>query len=194
MAGRPKTFDPEEILDKAVPVFWAKGYEAASTDELLEAMGIGKGSFYLAFKGGKKELFEKALLRYRQQQMISFEQEMLHHDDPVEGIKHLFRSIATTTKSIHLNGCLFGNSIAELSNSDPLLMKKASNWLLQLEKIFYKSIIAAQKKNTLSKKHDPELLARQLITIWNGLGITRRMYPDNKILSQLIESQLSILG
>ena len=193
MAGRPKTFDPEEILDKAVPVFWAKGYEAASTEELLEAMGIGKGSFYLAFKGGKKELFEKALLRYRKQQMLTFEQEMLAHEDPLEGIRSLFRSIATTSKSIHLNGCLFGNSIAELSNSDPLLMKKASNWLLQLEKIFYKAILSAQKKGGLNKKQDPELLARQLITIWNGLGITRRLYPDNKILSELIESQLNIL-
>ncbi|QEC44804.1 TetR/AcrR family transcriptional regulator [Pseudobacter ginsenosidimutans] len=193
MAGRPKTFDSEEILDKAVPVFWAKGYEAASTEELLEAMGIGKGSFYLAFKGGKKELFEKALIRYRKQQMTTFEQEMLAHSDPLEGIRSLFRSIATTSKSIHLNGCLFGNSIAELSNSDPLLMKKASNWLLQLEKIFYKAILTAQKKGSLSKKQDPELLARQLITIWNGLGITRRLYPDNKILSELIESQLNIL-
>lgn len=193
MAGRPKTFDPELILDKAVPVFWAKGYEAASTEELLEAMGIGKGSFYLSFKGGKKELFEKALVRYRSQQMKAFEQEMLAHEDPLEGIRSLFRSIATTSKSIHLNGCLFGNSIAELSNSDPLLMKKASNWLLQLEKIFYKSILKAQKLGTLNKKQDAELLARQLITIWNGLGITRRLYPDNKILSELIESQLSIL-
>lgn len=194
MAGRPKTFDPEEILDKAVPVFWAKGYEGASTDELLQAMGIGKGSFYLAFKGGKKELFEKALHRYRRQQMIAFENTMLTHEDPIEGIKSLFRSIATTSRSIHLNGCLFGNSIAELSNADPLLMKKASNWLLQLEKIFHKAIIVAQKKSRLSKKHDPELLARQLITSWNGLGITRRLYPDNKILAALIEAQLEILS
>ncbi len=87
-----------------------------------------------------------------------------------------FRSIAfTTSKSIHRNGCLFGNSIAELSNSDPLLMKKASNWLLQLEKIFHKAILTAQQKGTISKKQDAELLARQLITIWNGLGITRRL-------------------
>jgi TetR/AcrR family transcriptional repressor of nem operon len=193
MAGRPKTFDPEEILDKAVSVFWAKGYEAASTEELLEAMGIGKGSFYLAFKGGKKELFEKALWRYRGQQMLTVEQEMLSHKDPLEGIRSLFRSIATTSKSIHRNGCLFGNSIAELSNSDPLLMKKASNWLLQLEMIFRKAILSAQKKGAFSKKQDAELLARQLITIWNGLGITRRLYPDNKILSELIESQLAIL-
>lgn len=193
MAGRPKTFDPDGILDKAVPVFWAKGYEAASTEELLEAMGIGKGSFYLAFKGGKKELFEKSLLRYRKQQMVAFEQELLSHEDPLEGIRSLFRSIATTSKSIHRNGCLFGNSIAELSNSDPLLMKKASNWLLQLEKIFHKAILTAQQKGTISKKQNAELLARQLITIWNGLGITRRLYPDNKILSELIESQLTLL-
>ena len=54
MAGRPKIFDEQEVISKASQIFWEKGYEAASAEELLKAMGIGKGSFYLFFKGGKK--------------------------------------------------------------------------------------------------------------------------------------------
>ena len=64
MAGRPKIFEEKDIINKAIEVFWTKGYEAASSDDLLAAMGIGKGSFYLAFKGGKKELYEKSLEQF----------------------------------------------------------------------------------------------------------------------------------
>jgi TetR/AcrR family transcriptional repressor of nem operon len=52
MTGRPKTFDERAVIERAQRVFWRRGYSAASTDELLAAMGIGKGSFYLAFPGG----------------------------------------------------------------------------------------------------------------------------------------------
>jgi len=54
MAGRPKIFDEQDVINKAIEVFWGKGYEAASADELLKAMNIGKGSFYLSFRGGKR--------------------------------------------------------------------------------------------------------------------------------------------
>lgn len=55
MAGRPKIFDEREAIQNATEIFRNKGYDTASAEELLNAMGIGKGSFYLAFKGGKQE-------------------------------------------------------------------------------------------------------------------------------------------
>jgi AcrR family transcriptional regulator len=61
--GRPRAFDPDEALDKALRVFWAKGYEGASMTDLTEAMGINKPSLYAAF-GNKESLFRKALERY----------------------------------------------------------------------------------------------------------------------------------
>ena len=61
--GRPRTFDVDEALDRALQVFWRKGYEGASLSELTEAMGINRPSLYAAF-GNKEELFRKALDRY----------------------------------------------------------------------------------------------------------------------------------
>lgn len=62
-AGRPRDFDTEEALERAMHVFWRKGYEGASLSDLTEAMGINRPSLYAAF-GNKEALFEKALQRY----------------------------------------------------------------------------------------------------------------------------------
>ncbi|MBY0378460.1 MAG: TetR/AcrR family transcriptional regulator, partial [Gammaproteobacteria bacterium] len=61
--GRPRVFDMDEALDKALQVFWKRGYEGASLAELTEVLGINKPSLYAAF-GNKEELFRKALSRY----------------------------------------------------------------------------------------------------------------------------------
>jgi AcrR family transcriptional regulator len=63
--GRPREFDLDQALDRALVVFWRKGYEGASISELTEAMGINRPSLYAAF-GNKEELFRKALDRYAQ--------------------------------------------------------------------------------------------------------------------------------
>ena len=61
--GRPREFDPDQVLDRALRVFWRSGYEGASMADLTEAMGITRPSLYAAF-GNKEELFRKALDRY----------------------------------------------------------------------------------------------------------------------------------
>lgn len=62
-AGRPRAFDVEEALDRALHVFWRKGYEGASLADLTEAMGINRPSLYSAF-GNKEALFRKVMDRY----------------------------------------------------------------------------------------------------------------------------------
>ena len=61
--GRPRAFDVDEALDRALEVFWRKGYEGASLPDLTEAMGINRPSLYAAF-GNKEALFRKAIDRY----------------------------------------------------------------------------------------------------------------------------------
>src|SRR3954471_4851524 len=71
-AGRPREFDADEALDKALDVFRQKGFEGASLPDLTRAMGINRPSLYAAF-GNKEELFRKALDRYMERGM-----KMLH--------------------------------------------------------------------------------------------------------------------
>jgi len=94
-SGRPRTFDPQKATEKAALLFWQKGYDTTSMTDLLHAMGIGKGSFYLTYPGGKKELFEKVLHQQGSQLLHNLTLEISSGSDPIEGIKNFFRSIAS---------------------------------------------------------------------------------------------------
>ena len=156
-------------------------------------MGIGKGSFYLAFKGGKKELYERALGQFSDNAIAQFKREVDNAADPVEYIRQFFLRIAESPRKVHQKGCIFGNAVAELSNAEALLMKKAANHLQELEGLFLAALLRGKKLGTLKSKTEPVLLARMLLSNWNGLGITRRIYPDNESLATLIKTQLRIL-
>lgn len=194
MIGRPKTFDEHEVIARAQRVFWQRGYSAASTEELLAAMGIGKGSFYLAFPGGKKELFEKSMQQFHQDNYWQLEQRVVASPQPLEVIKDYFRRIATTAPSIHAQGCYLANTVMEMTSLDPALQQAAAMLLKQLETLFFTVIQQAQGSGQLTNSTDARLLARHLLTLWNGLSITRRLYPDNAQLRQLIDLQLAVLA
>jgi TetR/AcrR family transcriptional repressor of nem operon len=192
MAGRPQLFSENEVLEKATQLFWSKGFEATSTDELLAVMGIGKSSFYNAFKG-KRELFEKVIENFVNQSIAALLKDIEANIDPIQPLKTFFRNLATSPQGAHQKGCFMGNTIAELSNIDKLLENMAIKRLKKMERLFHDQIKKGQQAGQLQSREDPAVIARYLITMWNGLNITRRMYPDPDHLLPLIEMQLSIL-
>ena len=84
--GRPREFKKEAVIDATMDVFWSKGYEASSTQELCEKTGLGKGSLYNAF-GGKNELFEQVLQRYNDEG-LEISREILGRSVPVKERLH----------------------------------------------------------------------------------------------------------
>lgn len=87
-AGRPRQFDYDEALDKAMHVFWKKGYEGTSMPDLTDAMGINRPSIYATF-GNKEELFRKALTRYSEKAVAYF-RECLDAPTVREGLERFF--------------------------------------------------------------------------------------------------------
>lgn len=191
-AGRPKDFDDDVVLDRAVDIFWRQGYEATSLEQLLEAMKMGKGSMYHNF-GNKREVFRLALNRFMQKFAAWFTSEIESSKDPVEFIRSFFLSIPKQGVNEHQKGCFLGNTVAELACIDPGLEKLATEHLAKIEQTFYIYIKEAQANGKLKSKEDPKLLARHLINLWNGINITRRMYPNPKDLTPLIVFQLKAL-
>lgn len=192
MRGRPATFDNKEVIEKAQKVFWTKGFTATSLEDVLTATGMGSGSFYNAFKGGKKELFRKAL-NQRREAFRAFETALNQSDAPMELIRDFFRSIARADRDTHLQGCLIVNTVVEMAALDKDLENEAVAILKDVEHLYTKAIRRAQKEGTMKNQTDPAVLGRYLITLWNGMNVTRRMYPDNKILLKQIDMQLEIL-
>jgi TetR/AcrR family transcriptional repressor of nem operon len=194
MAGRPKIFDPLEVLNKAKDVFWEKGYEATSTADLCDAMGIGKGSFYQEFGGGKREVFEKAIDLFSDGVGKVLETRLKESANPLEEIRNIFRKIALNPVEDHLRGCFVGNTLVEMTYVDQDLEDKAIDMLKRTEALFHTSLLRAQEMGQLDKTANPGILAKCLITLWNGINLTRRMYPDRQILGAIIEKQLEILN
>jgi TetR/AcrR family transcriptional repressor of nem operon len=193
MAGRPRIFDEEEILINAINLFWAKGYEATSTENLLDSMGINKGSLYHTF-GSKKELFSKALDFFASRSLKAIDTKLKEAKTPIAGIRAFFMELATADNKTHQKGCFMGNTLAELSNMDKELKEKAVENLKDLENLFYKYIDAAKKSKELHTKEDSRAIARYLITVWNGINITRRMYPQKNVLESVLKMQLNVLN
>jgi TetR/AcrR family transcriptional repressor of nem operon len=192
MAGRPKIFNEETAVEKASGLFWKKGYEASSTEELLNAMGVQRGSFYHSF-GSKKELFIHAIDLHETSGFKELKRILKESKRPIDAIKSLFRELANCPPAEHAMGCFAGNTVAEMSNIDEEIAGVAKKHLKTLEQIFYKQIKISQANGELSTKTDARLLATYLLNLWNGINITRRVYPSKQVLLPLIELQLEIL-
>lgn len=193
MRGRPTIYDNQDVLQKAQKVFWTKGFTATSLEDLLQATGIGSGSFYNAFKGGKKELFSKAI-QQRREAFNQFKEELSRHEEPIELIKDFFRSIARADQQTHIQGCIIVNTVVEMASLDSELEDEAVTILKEVEHMFTATIRKAQKKGTIKNQTDAAILGRYLITLWNGMNVTRRMYPDNRLLRKQIDMQLEIIS
>ena len=192
MAGRPKIFDEQAALERAVDLFWTRGYEQTSTETLIRAMGIQRGSFYNSF-GSKKELFVRAIDFHERHSLAALSKLLEESEEPMTTVRSLFLHLADCPEAEHLKGCLAGNTLAELAGSDEELAENASGHLKEMERIFFKAIRRAQGKGQLKTSQDAGLLARYLLNLWNGINITRRIYRDRKSLRSLIGWQLELI-
>ena len=192
MAGRPKIFVEELALKKAAELFWEKGYEATSTEDLIKVMGLQRGSFYHTFKS-KKELFINAINDHEINSFNEFKKNLDESHAPIQLIKSLFLEIVNCPPEEHKKGCFAGNTIAELSGIDEELAENAKKHLKLFEEILLKQIRRSQETGELKNKTEAKLLARYLLNLWNGINITRRIYPSKQSLLSLIEFQLEVL-
>lgn len=194
MAGRPKNFDESAVVEKATKVFMDKCYDAASADELLEAMGIGKGSFYHAFQGGKQELYQRSLQQFSEQFSQKLETAIANAPNGIDVIKNYFYFIAEGGKATKNRGCYMGNALVQLSDKDSSTREIAAKLLGRLQEIFTATIRKAQAEGQLTTTEDPELLGLHLCNFWNGLHVTKRMGSTPQALRQLVEFNLKVLS
>ncbi len=194
MAGRPKIFDEKDVIRKASEIFWKKGYEASSAEEILKAMNMGKGSFYLHFKGGKKELYQRSLELFSTEAMERFYKNLSQEPDEIDFLKQFLLSLSDAPNDRKQKGCYLGNGVVEMSNLDVKTKDQAGALLNKLEAAFAKIIAKAQKTGRLKTQVSPALLAKYLINVRNGINVTARTEKNAKVLKEMIELSLEILN
>lgn len=188
---RTKDFEPQEALDAAIDLFWRKGYEAASMRELLDAMSIGRGSFYGTF-GDKHALFLAALDRFREVR-TSWIEEVLE-ESGLEAIEEVFRrSVDGLVESEVRRGCLLANSAIELAPHDPEVAGRIYRYVSRTEDAFEDALTRAKKAGEISANSDLKALARFLVNTLHGLRVLARAGSDRAVLDDAVSIALGAL-
>lgn len=168
--GRPRSFDPDKALDKALRVFWRRGYEGASLPELTKAMGINRPSMYAAF-GNKEQLFKKVVDRYCEEPTAHLE-ECLAAPTIREVAERLIRGTAERLASPkNPRGCLILQGALACGKESDAIRRDLTARRAERELAICERFAQAAKKGELPKGVDPDGLARYVSTVMQGLAV-----------------------
>jgi AcrR family transcriptional regulator len=168
--GRPRTFDVDEALDVALKVFWRKGYEGTSIDELTKAMGINRPSLYCAF-GNKEQLFRKALDRYTEGQG-SLIREAIGEPTACAAADRLLRGTAEAlTDPQHPPGCLAVQGALSCGEAAEPVRQELNARRSAYEAALRERFERAKSEGDLPSHAEPADLARYLATVVQGMAV-----------------------
>ncbi|MFN8672450.1 MAG: TetR/AcrR family transcriptional regulator [Candidatus Sericytochromatia bacterium] len=186
---RNKEFDKDEIVDKAINLFWEKGYNTCSMQDIVDGLGLSRSSIYDTFKD-KKNLFLLALKAYTDKN-ISLTTNMIENSENIkETIREIFKLILD---SEHNKGCFIVNSTVEFSKEDPEILEILSNNKKEVEKLFEMAIKKGQDLKQISNKNTPNSLAMYLYTSFSGLQVISKNNTKKEDLEVIIDIILSNL-
>ncbi len=190
--ARPREFNEREALDKAMNVFWAKGYQGATPQDLLKAMGLSKSSFYATF-ASKHDLFLRCIKHYNEMGLRFFAG-LLSQDNARSAIEHMYEQMIDIAMSANgRRGCMLVNCATELSPHDPQVEALVKDGLSKLEQTLYKTILRGQKRGHIAAKHNPHTLAKYLLSSNSGFQVMAKARPNRKALRDVVSVVLSAL-
>jgi len=194
VSGRPREFDPDQVLDAAMAVFWKNGYAGTGLAELESATKLGRQSLYGAF-GDKRALFARVVDRY-------FDVVLKRHiidalDAPGSAranVEKVIRAWESAAAAPDFNGCLVGNSSSEMGLHDPEMAELLRRKLELLEAAFHRALTRAQRAGELDAAADVRALARSFVVTAQGLSIICRVNRDRAFVRAVARDALARLG
>lgn len=186
MAGPPKQFDQDQALSKALQLFWMKGYEATSMQELVEAMGINRASLYQTY-GNKYDLYVASMDRYIDTSIELFRQTLENTGPALGSLQTLFQNLILNSLQSGMYGCFINNTAVELGVHDQALAKKIRDVWDQFEDVFTQIIQRAIDNGELKPDIDVQLTAQLLNTHLQGLIVQSKTSISKKKLFDSID-------
>ena len=190
--GRPRTFDSDAALDRALEVFWRQGYEGTGVSDLLKAMGISNApSLYNAF-GNKEQLFRKVLDRYADGP-ARYIREAFSEPTARAAVEALLHGAADATTEpgrprgcITVQGALACSPGAEAAH-DELALRRAAGEAALRERLRH-----AGKSGELPAGSDPDGLARYFTTIYQGIAVQAAGGATREQLHQIVDMAMTV--
>lgn len=168
--GRPRAFDIDAALEKALEVFWRKGYDGTSLTDLTDAMGINKPSLYSAF-GNKEQLFLKAIELY-ESRPCAFFLPALEKPTAYQVAEHmLYGAAMNMTDTNHPQGCVIVHGALSCSEAASTVKEALLSRRVEGEQKLKERFKQAKAEGDLPAHVDPDVLARYLGTVLQGMAI-----------------------
>lgn len=185
---RTKEFEPDEIADAAMRVFWQRGYAATSIQNLVEGTGLSRSSLYSTFES-KQGLFQQALRRY---EAVTTSNVALLSGSGAS--KTLIRELLMRVAEDELGdpqrrGCLVANAALELAGQDEGAAKLVAHNFQRLQKALEKLIQRGQQSGEVAAEKNPQALARFFVNTMQGM----RVLSKGSMPSQRRQSLLDVI-
>lgn len=191
--SRPKSFSESDVLERALDVFWQRGYQGVGLTELLNEMGIARQSLYDTF-GNKRQLFIKTIEHYRNTRLASALALLERDGSPTQNVKDLVRFFEQLALDKRARGCLVANSLVEVGSQDSEIRELLAQTLGLLEKSISKALRRARRAGELPAGRSPRAIARALTNALIGMAVTGKLGQNKSTVQDIYTGTLMMLG
>jgi TetR/AcrR family transcriptional repressor of nem operon len=190
---RSKDFDEEEILKKAIYIFWDKGYNATSIHDLIDGLGIGRSSIYHTF-GDKHQLFVKALEYYQVIGTAKITAIIDRASSVRDAIETLMKLVITDILNATVpKGCFKVNTEVEVASCDEAVSKLVYNDDLLIEDALYNAFKKAQANGEIDHSKDALALARFFCCTITGMRVYAKFRSEPQFFEDISRTALTLL-
>jgi TetR/AcrR family transcriptional repressor of nem operon len=187
---RVKEYNKEEVLNAATHVFWERGYNGTSMNDLVEATGLNKHSMYKEF-GNKDGLFVACIENYVRETTKDIGLILTRKPLSFRNIEDFFHNRVAYLSSQNCRSCMLVNTAVEQEVLCDEINKRTRKYLKQQEKAFFDCLKAAQSNGEIPEDKDIALMAKYLLCFLKGINVMGKTNPTKKSLQLLVQEVLA---
>lgn len=194
--GRPRAFDTQQALATARDLFWSRGYAATSIQDLVDELGLQRGSLYAAF-GDKHRFYLEAVALYARENRQRLEA-ALQEDPVLPKLRQILLEPAALTAAPELpnggrRGCLLGNTAAELLPGDQTAQALVAAAFDGVLDVLAAALARAQATGEVADSATPQAQAQLLLLLFQGAALVGRAQPNREQLAAGIDTAIDAL-
>jgi len=191
--ARTKDFDENEVLSKAIQIFWYKGYNGTSMQDLVDGLGISRSSLYDTYTD-KHTLFVKALESYQNTGACKIQEIISNSGSAKATIKELLEFVINELLcDEQQKGCFMVNAEVEVAPHDAEVNNLVCKNDQQMEDAFYLVIGKGQDSGEIKKNQDARALSRFIFNTVKGIRVTAKSTSDRAVFDDIIKLTVSAL-
>jgi TetR/AcrR family transcriptional repressor of nem operon len=186
--GRPREFDTDAAIERAMGVFWSSGYHGTSLPDLLEATNLSRGSLYQAF-GDKHGLFLRALDRYIGDALARLDTELDPRKNALAGVRTCLAGYVERASGVGgKRGCLVVATAMELAGHDIEVEQRIRRFFKAMETRLTAALTRARAAGELVDGAEPAIVARLLVCLVEGMRVVSKTSADRSLSQAVVQT------